>query len=53
MSTLECLKWALSQGNTTKTGMGRGISINLLRAFINKNAGKLHIYSHDAYVCID
>ena len=53
LSTIKSLQWAFYPGHTTKTGVGRGIGLNLLKDFIKSNKGKLEIFSHDAYVRID
>jgi hypothetical protein len=44
------LEWAFHAGNSTAAmGIGRGIGLDLLKTFIQKNRGSLEILSHNAY----
>ncbi len=53
LSSDRCLRWAFQEGASTKTqGTRRGLGLNLLKDFINKNHGKLEIYSQDSYALI-
>ena len=47
---VECLKWAVVSGNTTKpkTETG-GLGIDLIREFLKMNGGKIQIRSADGY----
>lgn len=48
-----CLKWAFTSGKTTKpNGTGRGLGLDLLKSFVQKNKGKLEVYSNDGYALI-
>lgn len=48
LSSCECIKWAITQGNTTKDVPG-GLGFTIICNFIYKNQGKLQIISSDAY----
>jgi hypothetical protein len=53
ISASSCIQWAFKQGTTTKpNGTGRGLGLDLLKDFIQKNHGKLEVYSHEGYACI-
>jgi hypothetical protein len=48
-----CLEWAFRRGTTTRpNGTGRGLGLDLLKAFIVRNKGRLEIYSNEGYVNI-
>ena len=48
------LKWAFSQGTSTRTsGASGGLGLDLLKNFVKVNHGKLDIFSNDGYVLID
>jgi hypothetical protein len=51
----ETMRRAFTQGNTTTKQIygPRGMGLDLLKEFVRLNSGKLEIYSHDGYVCID
>jgi len=45
-----CLEWAFKRGTSTKAeSTGRGIGLDLLKEFVDANAGILEIYSEDGY----
>ena len=50
LPTDACLKWACESGNTTTTGVPRGLGLSLLQEFVKVNNGKLELYSSDGYV---
>jgi len=46
MGSCAAIKWALAEGNTTKTGnQPGGLGLKLLKEFIRMNKGKLQIAS--------
>lgn len=47
-SSMDCLKWAIGSGNTTRSGSG-GYGLPTLISYIKAVNGKLHIFSGDAY----
>jgi hypothetical protein len=50
MSSRAAIKWALIEGNTTKTGnQPGGLGLKLLKDFIRMNKGKLQIVSRFGY----
>lgn len=50
MSSCAAIDWALTEGNTTKTGdQPGGLGLKLLRDFIRMNKGKLQIVSRYGY----
>ncbi len=50
MSSCAAIKWALTEGNTTKTGnQPGGLGLKLLKDFIRMNEGKLQIISRSGY----
>ncbi|WP_430232586.1 ATP-binding protein [Nitrosomonas communis] len=50
MSSRAAIKWALTEGNTTKTGnQPGGLGLKLLKDFIRMNKGKLQIVSRFGY----
>jgi hypothetical protein len=50
---VSCMKWAMQPRMTTKPGKGHeGIGLDLLREMVEKNQGKLDIYSHFAHVLV-
>lgn len=50
MSSCDAIKWALSEGNTTKTGnQPGGLGLKLIKDFIRMNQGKLQIVSRFGY----
>jgi hypothetical protein len=54
LTAAHCLKWAFEPGTTTRpNGMARGLGLDLLKAFIKVNNGKLEVYSNNGYAVID
>lgn len=55
MSAKNALEWAFQPSSTTKdqTQFARGVGLKLLKEFIQKNRGKLEVYSDDGYMCVD
>lgn len=50
MNSCAAIKWALTEGNTTKTGgQPGGLGLKLLKEFIRMNKGKLQIVSRYGY----
>ncbi len=52
-TSLEAIKWAIVDKNTTKTGIPGGIGLAILQEFIQKNGGKLTIVSGDGFWQMD
>lgn len=55
---IEAVKWALLEGNSTKTDsfqehIPRGLGLSLLQEFISKNRGSLDIYTNSCHVYLD
>jgi len=49
----EAIKWAITDGNTTKTGpIPGGLGLKLLREFVTLNQGKMQIVSDAGYWCL-
>ncbi|KAF1082367.1 MAG: hypothetical protein GQF41_1088 [Candidatus Rifleibacterium amylolyticum] len=47
MSSCQAIKWAMTEGNTTKTGgQPGGLGLKLIKDFVRINGGKLQIVSH-------
>jgi len=51
LTAAQCLNWAFRAGTSTKPG-GRGIGLDLLKAFVQLNHGKLEVYSHEGYALV-
>jgi hypothetical protein len=50
ISSQDAIKWAMIEGNTTKTGsQPGGFGLKLLQEFIELNNGKVHIASRDGF----
>lgn len=50
MSSIDAIKWAMIEGNTTKTGtQPGGFGLKLLQEFIELNNGKVQIISRDGF----
>lgn len=50
LSSTEAIKWALEEGNTTKTGdLPGGMGLKLLKDFIEFNGGKIQIASRQGF----
>lgn len=45
----KAILWAISAGNTTKTGISGGIGLAILKEFIVQNKGEMQIISNDGY----
>lgn len=54
MSGEDALAWAFGAGNSTKarSGISRGVGLNLLRSFLSVNGGSLVLYSGDSAALI-
>lgn len=48
-SSVQAIKWALKDGNTTKTDSPGGLGLSLLAEFIKLNGGKFQIISDDGF----
>lgn len=49
LSSIQAIKWALIDGNTTKTDVSGGLGLSLLTEFIKLNNGKFQIISDDGF----
>ena len=50
VSGKDALKWAVTEGNTTKHGeIPGGLGLSMIREFLKKNDGKIQIVSEDGY----
>lgn len=50
ISSIDAIRWAIEEGNTTKTGsQPGGIGLALLQDFIKHNQGKIQIISRQGY----
>lgn len=49
LSSVQALKWAINDGNSTKKDVSGGIGLAILKEFITKNKGKLQIVSDDGF----
>ena len=49
LSSTQAIKWALIDGNTTKTDVSGGLGLSLLTEFIKLNKGKFQIISDDGF----
>lgn len=49
LSSAQAIKWAVEQGNTTKTIISGGIGLALLKEFIEINNGAMQIVSGDGF----
>lgn len=49
LSSTQAIKWALIDGNTTKTDVSGGLGLSLLTEFIKLNNGKFQIISDDGF----
>jgi hypothetical protein len=52
LSGKTCMEWAFQAGTTTKPGTARGLGLDLLREFVQKNRGRLEMFSHEGYTVI-
>ena len=49
LSSVDAIKWAMIDRNTTKTGITGGIGLAILKEFIMKNKGMMQIVSDDGF----
>lgn len=49
LSAIQAIKWALIDGNTTKTDVSGGLGLSLLTEFIKLNKGKFQIISDNGF----
>jgi hypothetical protein len=49
LSSIQAIKWAIEDKNTTKEGISGGIGLAFLKEFVEKNGGKMQIVSDDGY----
>ena len=49
LSSVQAIKWAITEGHTTKQGVSGGIGFSILGEFIEKNRGKIQIISNDGF----
>jgi anti-sigma regulatory factor (Ser/Thr protein kinase) len=51
---IDAIGWAFQAGNTTKRDKSsRGLGLKLLKNFVQKNNGKLEVYSDNGYIALD
>lgn len=53
LSSIQAIKWAMVDRNTTKTDISGGIGLAILKEFIEKNRGKIQIVSDDGFYQFD
>jgi len=53
ISSVEAIRWAVKDRNTTKIGVSGGIGLAILSEFIQRNNGKLQIISGDGFYQYD
>jgi uncharacterized protein YneR len=55
LSGAEAMRWAFRAGHSTssQSGFARGMGLDFLKAFVQKNDGIMQIISHDGYARID
>ncbi len=53
LNSIQAIKWAIMDKNTTKVGVTGGIGLALLKEFIEKNRGKMQIISDDGFYQFD
>lgn len=53
MSSIDAIKWALVDGNTTKQGTPGGFGLTILRDLITLNKGFMQIVSNDGFYQLD
>jgi hypothetical protein len=49
LTSLQSIRWAIGDGNTTKLNAPGGLGLSLLKDFIYKNNGKIQIISGDGF----
>jgi anti-sigma regulatory factor (Ser/Thr protein kinase) len=52
-NSIQAIKWAIRDGNSTKEGVPGGIGLAILQEFIKKNKGKIQIVSDDGFYQLD
>ena len=53
ISSLQAIKWAMIDGNSTKQDISGGIGLAILKEFVCKNNGKIQIISNDGFYQLD
>jgi len=53
LSSVQAIKWAINDGNSTKLGISGGIGRAILKEFVTKNGGKIQIISDDGFYQLD
>lgn len=53
LTSVQAIKWAMIDKNTTKTDISGGIGLAILKEFIEKNRGKMQIVSDDGFYQFD
>ncbi|HNW81503.1 MAG TPA: ATP-binding protein [bacterium] len=53
LSSVQAIKWAVADGNSTKQGIPGGIGLAILKEFIVMNHGKFQIVSNDGFYQFD
>lgn len=49
LNSIQAIKWAIQERNTTKIGISGGIGLTILKEFIIKNKGEIQIISDDGF----
>lgn len=49
LNSLQAIRWAIEDGNSTKIGIPGGIGLAILKDFIKKNKGQFQIVSDDGF----
>lgn len=53
LSSIQAIKWAMADGNSTKETISGGLGLAIFKEFIKKNRGKLQIISDDGFYQFD
>jgi hypothetical protein len=53
LTSIQAIKWATTEGHSTKVGISGGIGLALLKEFVKKNNGKIQIVSDDGFYQLD
>ena len=53
LSSVQAIKWAMIDGNSTKQDISGGIGLAILREFVSINKGKIQIISDDGFYQLD